>query len=593
MFQMTNSANKSVGLFSLKQIHIASPVMMISEHHPMLFAKKNRLSPFDERRLLQGPIIDTPESLKASFLKMYVPTPSAYDPVATDSVASPQQARDGSLMREPLSICRDSVVADEPHQQQIEPPEATGGVGWVDLMLCHQDFPHLVALSSQVASTDPTYKIPPEIEVALERLKWRLSGKNLTIHRGLYPWVDLKIDVYIDLMRQALKSDDTRSTIGPSSKSVPGFGNWRKVEKQKYNQVMASTFKAGNETKLDTRSIIQTSDETRVPVADVVACLKSRRRKSIKPSALRRSADDILFATGRLNTPGRRHSSAVRRSPRLAGLDDQNVMSTNLRVSSTSSGQVSSAPALLQEPEKKRGRPLKSAATAAPRRGRGRPPKKPKACELNVESTTPPSSSSELRRKSGTPNNPSSVRSSGVSRKRSPRRGPRLFGVVTSPLNGSNEPMSDSVMATDGNIALTPRRVKISSRRIDIRTVEIPKENNMAPMSNVTFRGEDTPLVHSFKTIGPKTSRSRSKFAPRDAMSSSSSLWKCSASTATNGKEEMSDQLGASWRSAMLGTRSARDDSSSGNDNAWWPTMRSQDSSDSDDGSVTKNQFAA
>ncbi|KAL3911581.1 MAG: hypothetical protein SGILL_007224 [Bacillariaceae sp.] len=130
-FQESPTFSKSSDFSTVAKTLLKTPKTIRSSmyaYNPSpIFAANFHLSTPEVSSLLRGPLIQTPESLKALQATENIPTGA--------EVCGPNF---------PLS-----------HQQWQSPKPVVQSLSWMDLMVCHQDFSHLVELSTQAVAKDP------------------------------------------------------------------------------------------------------------------------------------------------------------------------------------------------------------------------------------------------------------------------------------------------------------------------------------------------------------------------------------------------------------------------------------------------------
>jgi hypothetical protein len=220
------------------------------------------LSPLREADLLQAPMIDTPEPL--------------------------------AKFETPLNVTTNDWLAF--NKSCDSPPEAsertwgtttTRALDYLDLMICHQDFPRLVEISTKARAANVEMSVVSDVAVAIERMNTRFagSGKNLTIERGQYHCTDRSMDFRFMKLNQHLETQQTSSIRSPPYTKNPSIRNWEIFKETKRDTLMKATFGDNKKTiRIDDLQLL--SEQTGVAVADIVSYVKSRGRKEVKLSLL-------------------------------------------------------------------------------------------------------------------------------------------------------------------------------------------------------------------------------------------------------------------------------------------------------------------
>jgi hypothetical protein len=183
-------------------------------------------SPIDEATLLKATLIETPPTSDGGSGASFDPRDKASklsievcDSLLEDLIMTPPCFGRTTLYHTPIP----KRVEDHPNLVAKRLMSAASAfrptLDDFDLMICHPDFPYLVALaqrvrslkaagvmgeSQQLHSTATT--VPPDVMAHVDRIRERLPSKDLSIARGHYPTTDLMMQECFSILLHAMDS---------------------------------------------------------------------------------------------------------------------------------------------------------------------------------------------------------------------------------------------------------------------------------------------------------------------------------------------------------------------------------------------------
>jgi hypothetical protein len=262
----TGSSQLSPVSKSLVQLSLATP----SSRGPFAaFSSVGFLSPYHEADLLQAPMIDTPESVAKFETPWHVVN----------------------------KYCRTFNLCDDPPEDERVIGPTTCALDDLDLVLCHQDFPHPVEMSTNVGTPNVELSAVSDFLVAIERMNMRFAGggKNLTIERGQYEWTNRTIDfLFIDCELDQYNLEAKKGSNFSTPPSIiftknPSVGNCENIEELKRDILIETAIGDDRQTIFGIDDLPVLSQKTGVSVADIVSYIKyikSRGRTEVKLSLL-------------------------------------------------------------------------------------------------------------------------------------------------------------------------------------------------------------------------------------------------------------------------------------------------------------------